>query len=218
MEKYQRPILTVDVVILTLTKGALHVLLTERDKEPFAGTLALPGGYLHVEEDMDAEDAATRVLASKANARNIHFEQLRSFSGPYRDPRGYSVTLAYLALVPEHEIPEGARLVPVADAKGLAFDHDRIVEAAVERLRRKSVYSSAPAALIASPFTLADLSNAFAAVSGVAPDPSSFRRKILAVGAVVPSGESSRGGRGIGRGAALYRLPDCGVMTFNRTF
>lgn len=218
MSEYPRPFITVDVVILTLVNGALHVLLTEREKEPFAGVLALPGGYLHADEDVDAEDAARRVLASKANAGHLHFEQLRTFSGPYRDPRGYSVTLAYLALVPEHEIPEGARLVPVEAAKGLAFDHDAIVASAVERLRRKSVYSSAPAALIRAPFTIAELSNAYAAVSGVAPDPSSFRRKIMAVGAILPAGEFSGGGRGRGRAAALFRLPECGVMTFDRTF
>ena len=140
MSEHQRPIVTVDVVILTLEGEELKVLLTERDKGPFEGRLALPGGYVHTDEDADTESAARRVLKQKVDAGGFHMEQLQTFSGPARDPRGYSISVSYLALVPPSHLPKGALLMPVEEASGLAFDHDRIVQAGVDRLRRKAAY------------------------------------------------------------------------------
>lgn len=218
MEYIQNIIVTVDVVILTIRDGELCVLLTQRGHEPFQGALALPGGFVQAEEDLDTEDAAERILCTKVGAAGLHFEQLRTFSGPSRDPRGYSITAAYIALVPESSIPESSILVPVHQATNLAFDHDKILAEAVDRVRRKSSYSSAPAALLEEDFTLSDLYGAYGAVLGNVPDPSSFRRKVLSVGAIEDTGKVKIGGRGKGRNAAIYRLPDGEVRTFDITF
>lgn len=211
-------IATVDVVILTIRDGKLCVLLTRRENAPFADALALPGGFIRSGEDVDAEDAAYRVLRTKVGAVGLHIEQLQTFSGPLRDPRGYSLTVAYLALVPDSVVPDGAVIRPVDEVSDLAFDHDVILAAAVDRLRKKSSYSSAPAALLEESFTLSDLYAAYRAVMGDVPDPSSFRRKVLAVGAIADTGAVRSGGRGKGRNAALYRLPDGAVRTFDITF
>lgn len=218
MDHRQSPIVTVDVVILTLGEGGLRVLLTERDKPPFENALALPGGYVRTDEDGTAEDAAHRVLLTKARARGVHIEQLMTFSGPDRDPRGYSVSVAYLALIPHSRLPEGALTVPVEEAVGLAFDHDRIVAEGVERLRRKAVYSTAPAALVEQPFTIPDLHAAYEAVLGSRIDAASFRRKMISLSALEESDEKRPGGRGKGRSAQLFTLPEEEVRTFDRTF
>lgn len=219
MSRNRDIITTVDVVILTLTQDGLCVLLTERENAPFQCVRALPGGFIRPDEDKTAEDAALRVLAQKIGVHDVHLEQLMSFSGPDRDPRGYSVSVAHIALVPPSVIPEDGLLVPVRNVHGLAFDHDEILAVAVERLRRKSAYSSAPAALIESPFTLPELYGAYSAILGMTPDPSSFRRKVLAVGAITPTGTSRPGGgQGKGRGGKTYVLPNEEVRTFDITF
>lgn len=219
MPKYAPIITTVDVVILTLTSEGLCVVLNRRADAPHAGELALPGGFIHADEDADVRSAALRVLAQKIGVRNVHLEQLMTFSGPARDPRGYSVSVAHVALVDPSVIPEEAILMPVRAVRGLAFDHDEILAEAVERLRRKSAYSSAPAALISAPFTLPELYSAYAAILGMTPDPSSFRRKVLAVGAITPTGTPRPGGgQGKGRGGMTYVLPNDEVRTFDITF
>lgn len=217
----QRPAIlaTVDVVILTLHKGRLCVLTTYRDRAPFEGRPALPGGFIRADEDMDAEDAALRVLRSKVGVDGVHIEQLKTFSGPYRDPRGYSVSVAYLALVPASAVPEDAELMPVDTLMNWAFDHRKILDEAVARLRSKASYSSIPGALLESPFTLPELYAAYAQILGMSPDASSFRRKVLAVGAITPTGQTRpAGGYGRGRGGQTYTLADGEVRTFDITF
>ena len=89
-DRYPRPIATVDAVILTLSEGKLQVLLHRRPQAPFAGAWALPGGFIRVAEDADTEAAIGRVLREKAGATGFWVEQLATFSGPVRDPRGWS--------------------------------------------------------------------------------------------------------------------------------
>lgn len=218
MSERTNPIVTIDVVILTLGEGGLRVLLTERAKGPFEGRLALPGGYVRPDEDVTTEDAAHRVLRDKAGAIGVHIEQLRAFSGPDRDPRGYSVSVTYLALLPETRLPEGAITLPVGEVKGLSFDHDLIVAEGLNRLRRKAVYSTAPAALLEQPFTIPELHSAYEAVLGERIDAASFRRKMMTLNAIENDGTRKAGGRGKGRGAQLFRLPAGEVRTFDRNF
>lgn len=92
-------ICTVDVVLLTLQDDALKVVLLQREREPFASMPALPGGYIHADEDQGAKSAALRVLREKTGISPPYLEQLATFSGPARDPRGWSVSIIYYALV-----------------------------------------------------------------------------------------------------------------------
>ena len=153
-------ICTVDVVLLTLRQDVLHVVLIKRDRDPFKNVMALPGGYVHVEEDQDAWDAAARVLREKTGIASPYLEQLATFSGPGRDPRGWSVSIAYYALVPSEILPaddDGIHVTPVARLPSLPFDHRSIVELAVKRVRAKSQYSSLPVYLCGDSFTLPQL-------------------------------------------------------------
>lgn len=201
-------ICTVDVVLLTLADGALQVLLARREREPFGGALALPGGYIHREDDRSARDAAMRVLAGKAGVASPYLEQLETFSGPTRDPRGWSLSVAYYALVPLAALPEphaGVTLKPVDRLPSLPFDHKQIVQAAVQRVRAKSQYSSLPVHLCDERFTLPQLQAVYEAVLGEAINKVSFRRKVDSLAMLeVIEGEMEHGRAN--RPAQLYRL------------
>ncbi len=204
-------ICTVDLVLLTLQEGRLQVLLLKRDRDPFAGALALPGGYVRTGEDQSCEDAAVRVLQDKAGLQGLYLEQLATFSGPGRDPRGWSVSVAYLAVVDAGTLDaqgapvRAAHWRPVDRLPALPFDHGHIVATAVERLRGKSLYSSLPAHLCPEPFTLPELQAVYEAVLGETVNHVSFRRKMSELDCLdaVPGGKRADGAH---RPAQLYRL------------
>lgn len=176
----------VDVVLLTLKDQRLHVALFQRDREPFAGRWTLPGGFVHEDEDDSVADTVMRVLRQKTGIVHPWLEQLCVFSGPNRDPRGWSLSVAHFALVPLVELqasqdPCGSgamRLVDVAEVKSLPFDHDRIVAEAAERVRSKSSYSSIAAHLLPDEFTISQLHGVYQAVVGQEINMANFRRKI----------------------------------------
>src|ERR1700761_8142667 len=107
-DDFPRPVLTIDVILLTLGADGLRVGLVRRAGPPFAGRLALIGGYVHVQEDKDAEAAVRRILAAKAGLADGFLEQLKTFSGRPRDPRAWSPTIAYFCLCPPADL-EGAK-------------------------------------------------------------------------------------------------------------
>lgn len=202
-------ICTVDVVLLTLQDGILNVALLKRDHEPFAGILALPGGYIHAELDADTQDAAMRVLRDKTGIVSPYLEQLATFSGRGRDPRGWSISVGYYALVPPAVIERAGHpevvLMPIDRIKGLPFDHQRIVEAAVERVRNKSSYSSLPVYLCGETFTLPQLQGVYEALLGEPINKVSFRRKIEEFAILEPIEGALEKGKA-NRPAQLYRL------------
>lgn len=211
---------SVDVALLTLDGGKLNILLLARDREPYSGRLALPGGYIHDDEDQDDIGAARRMLRQKIGIEAGYLEQLRTFANNARDPRGWSVSIAYYALVNHdslNNLKESCRLVPVDDLPQLPFDHNRIVEAAVERLRNKSSYSSLPCYLLPEHFTLTELQQMYEQVLGIKLDKSSFRRKLDDLGFLEPAGADARQ-TGRHRPAQLYRIKtDRRIALFDRT-
>jgi 8-oxo-dGTP diphosphatase len=141
---YPRPSVTVDLVIFTIAEDTLKVLLIRRDSSPFAGKWALPGGFIGINESLET---AARELAEEAGVTNLYLEQLYTFGEPGRDPRGRVISVAYFALI-DAEQPHllasskatAARWHSVFDQKlgrKLAFDHRRILDYAVWRLRNK---------------------------------------------------------------------------------
>lgn len=203
-------ICTVDVVLLTLKDQALHVVLLRREREPHAGSPALPGGYVHAQEDRSAWDAAARVLRDKTGIVSPYLEQLATWSGPDRDPRGWSVSIVYYALVPPDLLPtdrEGLVLAPVAKLPRLPFDHKSMVEEAVSRVRTKSQYSSLPVYLCGERVTLPQLQSIYEAVLGEPINKVSFRRKVDELGMLEPiDGQMEAGGAH--RPAQVYKLRD----------
>ncbi len=212
------PISTVDAVVLTIDEDELKVLLHKRPKEPFAGDWALPGGWIFADVDKDAEAAMRRVLKDKAGASGFYLEQLSTFTGPSRDPRGWSISIAHVALVPRDKLKisddDNVKLVSVDKLPKLAFDHKKIINAAVARLRGKGAYSTLPTSFLAKKFTLMDMMKAYEIVLGSKLEQSSFRRKVLALDILNETDETSQAGNL--RPARLYTLKDS-ISTFDRT-
>ncbi len=208
-------IVTVDVVLFALHDKRLHVVLTRRPNEPFMGQLSLPGGYVHQQEDADSLAAAVRVLRSKTGIAPPYLEQLYSFADGARDPRGWSVSLSYFALVDHTVLADaqeqgrdlGVELVDVDAVARLSFDHNRILDVALKRLRDKSSYSTLPCYLLPEQFTFAQVHETYEHVMGVALDKSAFRRKLFEMD-VLQECKGQRVG-GAHRPAQLFRVkPD----------
>jgi ADP-ribose pyrophosphatase YjhB (NUDIX family) len=222
----ERPLVTVDLAIFTVRDDALQVLLTQRAEEPFARAWALPGGFIDVEQDGDLEACARRKLKEKTGVATPYLEQLGSWGNRSRDPRGWSVTHVYFALLPSAGVAlaaganaAAARWNPVHDdgvGLRLAFDHAQLLAAALERLRSKVEYTSLPAYLLPEEFTLGELQRAYEIVLGREVEKSAFRTRIRSASLVV---EVPRQRTGPNRPAQLYRLKDRKhPVFFPRTF
>lgn len=208
--EYPRPALTVDCIIFGYEVGSeLKVLLIERANEPFKNCWALPGGFVEMTEDL--ETAALRELEEETGVRDVFIEQLFTFGSLGRDPRGRVVSVAYYALVNLAEHPaqaaSDARNVQwygVQQLPDLAFDHQEILEVAINRLRAKVRYQPIGFELLPEHFTLTQLQQLYETILGVAQlNKRNFRTKILKMGVLVEVGRQE----GVAhRPAILYRF------------
>ena len=206
---------TVDVVILTMREGLLHVLLVCRGEAPFEGMWAIPGGFKRPAETLD--EAAQRELAEETGVEAASLlAQFGAYGDPERDPRMNVVTIAYLAVLRDvgtvvaGSDAAAASLLPVSDVLNgkveLAFDHLQIVRDAIERVRVELEVTGIATAFVGTTFTLAELRAVYEAVWGVQLDAANFRRSIVAEdGWVIPTGRRARPGPAGGRPAELYR-------------
>ena len=201
------PYAAVDVVIFTVDDGALKALVVKVREGPFAGQWAFPGGLVRMAESID--DAAVRELSAKTGLRGIYLEQLRTCGDPGRDRHARVVSTAYFALVPAQEMVErrakysdvawfAARRLP-----RLAYAHDAVARAALERLRAKLTYTNIVYGLLPGGFTLGELQDVYERILGRRLDRRNFRKKILTSG-LLRQLRSQR--RGAHRPAALYRF------------
>jgi 8-oxo-dGTP diphosphatase len=223
---FERPLVTVDVVIFTVLDEQLKVLLVRRPEaatDPFPGRLALPGGFVNVDLDDSLADCALRKLGEKTGFSAPYLEQLGSWGSATRDPRGWCTTHVYFALVPppadSEEMASAASEwieVNAALRKRLAFDHAEILAAAVERLRGKVEYTSLPAFLLEEPFTLPQLQRTYEIVLGRPMDKSAFRKRMLDAQFLLEAGSIAGDA---GRAAMGYRILDRErAAVFPRTF
>ena len=131
---------TVDSVVFCKANGQFKVLLVQRKNEPFKDHWALPGGF--VDEGEDLETAAKRELQEETGVKVPYMQQVQAFGDPGRDPRGHTISIAFLS-----RIYLEAELNPADDAKDarwfevekllemdLAFDHDEIINVAQQFL------------------------------------------------------------------------------------
>jgi 8-oxo-dGTP diphosphatase len=212
--KYERPSVTVDVVIFTLRDRDLKVLLIRRKHPPFADYWAIPGGFVQMHESL--ETAAMRELEEETGVRDVYIEQLYTFGQPDRDPRTRVITVAYLALVPLTALPAiragddaaDAQWWSIYDLPPLAFDHAAILNYALTRLRYKLEYSAVGFELLPTDFTLSELQSAYEVILGEKLDRGNFRKKLRKAEVVEPTREYRTTG---GRPARLYRFRDDAV-------
>ena len=223
---FERPSVTVDLVLMTILDGAPAVLLKRRGEHPFLGDWALPGSFVRMDEDLD--EAARRILASEARMDGAYIEQLYTFGAPQRDPRTRVITVAYFALLPAEEFASALRAAddlvlahsrsPGAARRAgrcrrrtgrgrplpLAFDHAEILGLAVRRLRGKLDYSPIAFALLPELFTLRQLQDVHEAILGVRLNKPAFRRRMQDKGWVEGTGARETGASY--RPAELYRF------------
>jgi len=208
--QYERPSVTVDVVIFTLRRRQLHVLLVQRKHWPFEGMWAIPGGFVRMDESL--EDAARRELAEETGIDDpdIYLEQLYTFGDPGRDPRMRVITVAYFALISSDHLclhadadAAIADWFPAYHPPELAFDHARILRYAIQRLRYKLEYTALAFQLLPETFTLTELQEAYEHILDEKLDKRNFRRKVLAAGVLE---ETTLIRSGDHRPAKLYRF------------
>lgn len=220
----ERPVVAVDVVALRAGGGRLEVLLVRRADEPFAGAEALPGVALRADESL--ESAAVRALVEKAAyampvAENLYMEQLATFGALYRDPRGRTVSIAYLALAREGALtPDRGRWAAAGQAtRALPFDHATIVAAAVSRLKGKLRYTNIARHLLPPEFRIEELQAVYEAVLGRKVNKTNFRSLMLQRGLIerVRILAEAVGRRG-GRPPHLYRFTGDHVAAEDRDF
>ena len=183
--KYQHMAVTTDCVIFTYEDRKLKVLLVQRGGDPFKGEWAFPGGFLRMDET--AEQGALRELREETSLVPSAIGQLGVFSDLDRDPRERVITIAWYALVKPSEVTGGddaaeAAWFPVDELPPLAFDHGKIFEAAMERLRRDIHFQPVGFDLLDDEFTIPDLQRLYETILGVEFDRRNFQRKILASG------------------------------------
>ncbi len=208
--QYERPSVTVDVVIFTLRRRQLHVLLVQRKHWPFEGMWAIPGGFVRMDESL--EDAARRELAEETGIDDpdIYLEQLYTFGDPGRDPRTRVITVAYFALISSDHLclradsdAAVADWFPAYHPPELAFDHARILRYAIQRLRYKLEYTALAFQLLPETFTLTELQEAYEHILDEKLDKRNFRRKVLAAGVLEETPLIRSGDH---RPAKLYRF------------
>ncbi|HEY7180670.1 MAG TPA: NUDIX domain-containing protein [Blastocatellia bacterium] len=195
LSDYPQPSVTVDLVIFTIAEDDLKVLLIRRGQEPFKGRWALPGGFVDIDESL--ERAAARELQEEVGVTNVYLEQLYTFGDPKRDPRGRVISVSYFALVDA----ERQRIVAASDAAEaqwhsvfdtpkLAFDHAKILDYAVWRLRNKIEWTTVGYELLPKKFTLSELQRVYEIILQRPVDKRNFRKKIMAQGQVVELNET----------------------------
>lgn len=207
--RYERPSVTVDVVVFTLQDHELHVLLVKRKHWPYEGHWALPGGFINMNESI--EQAARRELEEETGVRDIYLEQLYTFGEPRRDPRTRVISIAYIALVSADkqtlrvsDESIDVRWFSVQRLPGpLAFDHDLILATGLDRLRSKLEYTTLAFQLLPEVFSILELKYIYEQILGEELDKGNFYRKIKDANVLEDTG-MRREGRG--RPTTLYRF------------
>jgi len=210
--EYPRPALTVDCIVFGLdAQQKLKVMLIQRDIPPFQGQWAIPGGFVRIEETLEA--AALRELQEETGIHDVYLEQLYTFGDLNRDPRDRTVTVTYYALINlvEQQIQattdaREAAWFTISDIPPLAFDHNQILETAIARLRSKIRYEPIGFELLPQKFTLSQLQKLYETVLDRPLDKRNFRKKILSMDLLLDTGETEQGVPH--RAAKLYQFDE----------
>lgn len=217
VQEFDHPYVTADVLIFSIRNGEFSLLLIRRSNDPFAGSFAIPGGFVQMNETLD--EAAKRIIDQKGHQKNLYLEQLYTFGDLNRDPRGRVVSVAYIALVPEDkavDVDDGKHLIKwfaVKDLPPLAFDHAKIVASAIERIKSKIGYSNIAANLLPNKFRLTQLQNVYEMILDKKLDKRNFRKKMSSLDLLESLDEKAVTGQH--RPAMLYHFREKGLIIFN---
>jgi len=184
ISQYEKPSVTVDIAIYTIQKKELKVLLVKRGLEPFKNQWAIPGGFVRINESL--EDAAKRELEEETGVKNVYLEQLYSFGDPKRDPRGRVITISYMALINSESIKLKAttdvsevQWFSVKKIPPLAFDHKKILDYSLKRLKWKFEYTTVAFSLLPKKFAVSEIQKIYEIVFNKKFDKRNFAKKML---------------------------------------
>ncbi len=218
MDTYKRPSVTVDILVFTIEKNTLKVLLVKRGIEPFKGNWAIPGGFIKINESL--EGAARRELLQETGIKNIYMEQLYTFGDPKRDPRERVITVAYMALIPSENLKLRATTdvtdviwFSIKSLPDLAFDHNKILKYALDRLKSKIEYSNIVHGLLTEKFRLSKLQKVYEVILGKKLDKRNFRKRMLSLSLLKETGEKEM--EGAHRPAMLYKFTTKEIIFFD---
>ncbi len=208
---FKNPLFTVDSVLFTVKGDALKVLMVKRANEPFSGTWGLPGGFVDVDSDINTDVTALRKLREKTSVAPQYLEQLQTFSSIDRDPRGFSVTLVYFALIAAQEVSSHIETIDDVqwinidkiDSLSIAFDHRFIIKQAKERLQQKALYSMVPVYCLPEYFTVGQLKSVIETIIGKTIQRKSLIRRIESADMFETTDEKVKSG---GRLAQQYKV------------
>ena len=195
--QYPHPAVTTDCVIFGYdVREGLSVLLVQRGIDPYKGRWAFPGGFLQMDEDADA--GARRELKEETGFEAASITQFGTFTAVDRDPRERVITIAYMALVRKGNVQGGddaadARWFPVSAVPPLAFDHDRILRIALDRLKEQIHFRPVGFELLPEVFTLPQLQALYEAILGVRFDRRNFASKMQKLEILTPTGNRPAG-------------------------
>ena len=206
---------SIDPVVFCVHDKELFVLLYQRQSEPYKKSLALPGGLIQTSLDESVDDAVNRVLKQKTGLEINYKEQVFSLGG-WRDPRNWTLSIAYMALVNYHNVGNNSTWLRVDDAmkQTLAFDHNLILSNCLQRLTNKVSYSTLPIYLMEKEFTLPDLQKIYEVLLKEKLDKSSFRKKIDETNLLEETGTMRQDGPF--RPSKLYKLKKSNIALFQR--
>jgi len=185
-EKYEKPSVTVDIVIFTIKNRNLEILLVKRNLEPFKNQWAIPGGFVRIEESLDS--AAKRELQEETGVKDVYLEQLYTFGSPKRDSRGRVITVAYMALINSDKLVleastdvSEAKWFSIREVPALAFDHLEILSYALKRLKWKFEYTTVAFSLLPKEFTISQIQAIYEIVFDKEFDKRNFAKKLLSI-------------------------------------
>jgi len=207
--KYPRSATTVDIIIFTIRDQALQVLLINRGIEPFKGSLALPGGFVQINETL--MEAAKRELKEETQLANLHLKMFGVFDDVNRDPRDRVISIGFYAIVPSQDLmllagsdAEHADWYPFESLPNLAFDHKEIVDLAFSNLTTDLYNSSLAAKFLDKEFTLAEFQDVYETILTQKVDKRNFRKWINSTDYFIKTDKKKSGGQH--RPAALYKI------------
>jgi 8-oxo-dGTP diphosphatase len=209
--QYQHAVIATDIVIFTIIDNDLKVLLIKMKKSPFEDSWAMPGGL--IEPDESLEKAAYRHLLKKTNVKDVYLEQLYTFGDVDRDPFGRVVSVAYFALISADNLKlkttkeyTDVKWFSIKEIPKLAYDHEKILEHSLKRLKSKLEYTNIVQNLLPKQFTLKNMQDIYELILNKKIDKRNFRKKISSLKIIKKTDKKTTGEAH--RPADLYEFSD----------
>lgn len=211
MQKYPhttRLLVAMDCIVFGFDGEELKMLIIKRNFEPEQGKWSLMGGF--IEQNEDLEVAANRILYDLTGLKDIYFEELQTFGKVNRDPVERTISICFFALInindhnQDSAKSQNAFWVSLKNRPELIFDHNEMVNLALEKLRYKAALHPIGFELLPDRFTIPHLQKLYEGIYDATVDRRNFSRKILSTNLLIDTGEKNE--KSLTKKATLYKL------------